>query len=152
MQSSWFDFEQSNAMLTMQGWVDVLEGAKELLWLWKRRTYILRLLITPFPSRAPFKNSSLTVAVYCQAVTGAAPFPCSPLAQCVNVKSVQSVLTALPGPLWSGVFELAAQPLAVLTCPWEPASTSCRSKGKEDQKTGGWYRPHHTELKMCHHL
>lgn len=68
MHSLWFDFEQSYAMLTAQGWAAVLQGAKESLWQQKLRTYILRLLITPFPSRAPFKNTSLTVAVYCQAV------------------------------------------------------------------------------------
>lgn len=83
------------------------------------------MLITPFSS----KNTSLAVAVYCHAVKGAALFPFSPLAQRLNVKSVQSVLQALLGTHWSGVFELAAQP--ILKASTQTCSPACtyRSSG-----------------------
>lgn len=104
----------------------------------------------------PFQSTSLTVAVYSQAVKGTvhAHFLCSTLAQCVNVKSVQSVLMALLRPRWSMVFELAAQPLLL-------ASTHHALQNLPQQQSSSWYTRrkgtiiHFDDMgpeDLCHHL
>lgn len=113
--SLWFDSERSYAMLTARLY-SCSQGAAEAV----KTTHILRLLITPFSSVAPFKNTSLPVAVHCQAVEGAAWFlliSLLPLVQCVNVKCVQSLLTALLGFLRSVVFELAGTATSLSISP-----------------------------------
>lgn len=70
--------------------------------------HILYGCLSPHFQAKPFKNTSLTVVVYCQGVKGPALFLLIPLLpSCVNVKCVQSMLSALLGPHWSAVFELA---------------------------------------------
>lgn len=90
------------------------------------------------------------MVVYCQGVKGPALFLLIPLLpSCVNVKCVQSMLSALLGPHWSAVFELACTmhiffkhqhgPPAfqsVLTSTQEPQLLSTATETAGDEKMG----------------
>lgn len=119
-----------------------------------------------FQAKPPFKNTSLTVVVYCQAVKGPALFLLIPLLpSCVNVKCVQSMLSALLGPHWSAVFELACTSSSLSINTVLPLSSLCSQAHRNHnffppqqkqqelrkwaQKTGGWYRLCQAKLKVC---
>lgn len=140
MHSLWFDFEQSYATLTMQGWAVVLLGANELLWRWKQRTYILHLLNAPYQSKAPLNNHF----IQSKELFMLRLLP--PFAQCVCMKSAHSE-TSLEWGLLSyssctaislSINTVSPDFQPALTGPWEPGNLAEAAEAEERGPKDRW--------------